>query len=459
MFFWVFLLEEGEPEYGVRGFFRDSSLTKIFFSTVFSSSGFGIIFIILPFYIYAVIDRKDVTFYGLILTLTYVLSVLLILPSGIFADRFSRILLIRVGSVSSSIGGFLLYFASNWQGLLVGSLLLYSSYPLFTPSLSAIIADRTTGYGKDLAYSIFYGTNLAFFAVGNVMLYAFQLMNIEFDLEGLRFTVLIFALFNLIAGVIAFTIKHKRVPNRNKVKDSSDEDVFEGESDSGKIDNSSSDAKGGVFGFLGRNMAWRPVLINLILGLGAGFMVPFFMLFFEDRFSVEIGTIGLIFAVQQVFMALGNFVAPLISRSIRRIPTMALTEIAAIICAIYLAFTQNLTLAIIAFIARGALMNVANPLIQSLMMDLVGEEYRGTASANIALAFSVGNIPSPYISSIIINSQKDFAPSLLIYTPSLLIMSAIYSIAVMVVASLNRVDKEAMKKHLPAKAIPPPEMI
>ncbi len=452
MFFWVFLLEEGGPEFGVRNFFRDSSLTKIFFATVFSSSGFGILFIILPFYVFAVIGRDDYSFYGILISLSFILSILIIVPSGVFADRFSRVFLIRVGAITSSIGGFLLLFAGNWQGLLVATLLIYSSYPLFTPSIAAIIADRTTGYGKDLAYSIIYGSNLAFIAVGNILLYAFQIMNIDFDLEGLRSIILVFALFNLIAGIIAFTIRHKYNPNRNKLKDSSEKDVFWGETNSWKIDNSKDDDKGGIFGFLRKNMAWKLVLIHLILGFGAGFMVPFFMLFFEDRFGLEIGTIGLIFAVQQVFMALGNFSAPLISRIIRRIPTMVLTEIAAIICAIYLAFSQNLTLAIIAFIARGSLMNVANPLAQSLMMDLVGEKYRATASANLTLAFSAGNTPSPFISGVIIGKQNSFAPSLLI-------MSSIYSIGVVVVASLNRVDKEAMKKRKLAKTIIPPEIM
>jgi len=452
MIFWVFLLEEGEPEYGVRNFFRDSSLTKIFFSTVFSSAGYGVLFIILPFYVFAVIGRDDYSFYGILISFSFILGVFLIVPSGVFADRFSRVLLIRVGAITSSIGGFLLVFAGSWQGLLVATLLIYSSYPLFSPSLAAIVADRTTGYGKDLAYSIIYGINLAFIAVGNLLLYAFQIMNIDFDLEGLRFTILIFALLNLIAGIIAFTIKHKYIPNRNKIKDSSDEDVFCGETNSGSSDNIKDDTNGGIFGFLRRNTAWKLVLINLILGFGAGFMVPFFMLFFEDRFGLEIGTIGLIFAVQQVFMALGNFSAPLISRIIRRIPTMVITEIAAIICAIYLAFSQNLTLAIIAFIARGSLMNVANPLAQSLMMDLVGENYRATASSTLALAFSSGNTPSPFISGVIIERQNSFAPSLLI-------MSSIYSIGVVVVASLKSVDKEAMKKRKLAKTITPPEIM
>ncbi len=448
----MFLLEEGGSEYGVRDFFKDSAMVKIFLTTVFSSSGYGIYYIIIPFYVFDVIDKSDYYFLGIYFGIAFVVSTLLILPSGIIADRFSRIFLIRIGSITSSIGGFILLLASGRQELLVASLLIATSYPLVVPGLSAIIADRTpVGYGKDLAYSIVYGSNLGFFAVGNVLLYVFQVF-IGFDSEGLRFTILVFALFNLFAGIFAFSIRHKRPPNRNNVEDSLTGDVLKEDLFPRSIDNNSDDASGGIFRFLHRNMAWRVVLINLMLGFGAGFIVPFFPVFFEDRFGLKPGTIGLIFAAQQVFMALGNFCAPLFSRAIRRVPTMALTESAAIICALYLAFSYNLALAIIAFIARGALMNVANPLMQSLMMDLVGENYRATATSTLGLTFSAGNAPSTIMSGRIIDERNS-------YVPSFLMMCSIYSLVVMVVSSLNRTDKEVIEKNLTVKTVTSPEMM
>ena len=59
---------------------------------------------------------------------------------------------------------------------------------------------------------------------------------------------------------------------------------------------------------------FKLVLPAMLIGLGAGLIIPFLNLYFRDRFGLSEGAIGVLFSVMQAFMVAGNLFGPAVSR-------------------------------------------------------------------------------------------------------------------------------------------------
>ncbi len=117
-----------------------------------------------------------------------------------------------------------------------------------------------------------------------------------------------------------------------------------------------------------------------ILGLGAGMIVIFFNVFFAQVFSADSSLIGIIFAINTVVLAVGNFTAPALSDRIGKVRTVVVTEALSIPFLLMISWAPVLYLAVIAYVARTVLMNMAGPVAQALFMECLTKEERATAT-------------------------------------------------------------------------------
>ncbi|MFB6470115.1 MAG: MFS transporter [Vulcanisaeta sp. AZ3] len=122
----------------------------------------------------------------------------------------------------------------------------------------------------------------------------------------------------------------------------------------------------------------KRLLPEAIIGLGAGIIIPLFSLWFYLKFHVNIVNLSLVYVISNATLALGTLMAPKISRLINsRVVSVTLLEglatgVLAIMPSIY-----NLLVLLALFIIRNTLMNMANPLLTSLINELVPREERG----------------------------------------------------------------------------------
>jgi MFS family permease len=115
------------------------------------------------------------------------------------------------------------------------------------------------------------------------------------------------------------------------------------------------------------------------VGLGAGMIVMFFNLFFTHEFPIDSGLLGVIFGVNTIILSLGNFLAPALADRIGKVRTVVLTEALSIPFLLTLSFADTLQLAVLGYIARNVLMNMAGPVSNAFFMEGLSKQERATA--------------------------------------------------------------------------------
>ncbi|MGC9153780.1 MAG: MFS transporter [Vulcanisaeta sp.] len=122
----------------------------------------------------------------------------------------------------------------------------------------------------------------------------------------------------------------------------------------------------------------KRLLPEALIGLGAGVIIPLFSLWFYLKFHINIASLGIVYAISNATLALGTLMAPTISKLLRSrvISVVTLEGLATGVLAI-MPSIYNLPLLLALFIVRNTLMNMANPLLTSLINELVPREERG----------------------------------------------------------------------------------
>ncbi len=129
---------------------------------------------------------------------------------------------------------------------------------------------------------------------------------------------------------------------------------------------------------------------GLIVGIGAGLSIPFLNLYFKDVFQAATNVIGLFYGGQQVLMIVGLLVAPVIAERIGKIRTVVLSQLVSIPFLIVLGLTTNIFFAVIAFLVRAALMNMAQPLFTNYAMEKVKHDEQPFTNALLVIAWTAG---------------------------------------------------------------------
>jgi predicted MFS family arabinose efflux permease len=160
-----------------------------------------------------------------------------------------------------------------------------------------------------------------------------------------------------------------------------------------------------------------------VLGLGAGLVIPFLNLYFKERFLLRASTIGVFFAILQLFMLGGILIGPLLSKKVGMIKTIVGTQLSSIPFMLVLAFTYRLPLAVGSFLFRGALMNMSQPIFTNFAMEKVKVEEQTLTNALIMLSWNLSWAISANLGGRLIKAYS-FTPPLLI-TVGLYIISSI----------------------------------
>lgn len=165
------------------------------------------------------------------------------------------------------------------------------------------------------------------------------------------------------------------------------------------------------------------IIPKMLVGLGAGLVIPFMNLYFKDVFHQEAGSIGLIFSLGQIVLFFAMMAAPILTKRFGMLLSIVLTELFSIPFMLILALTQHLGLAITAFILRGALMNMNGPIAGNFEMELVRKEEQPLTNAISSLAWNGAWTVSAHWGGAIIEDhsfQYSFYMTILLYLGSAL---------------------------------------
>ncbi len=116
-----------------------------------------------------------------------------------------------------------------------------------------------------------------------------------------------------------------------------------------------------------------------IVGLGAGMIVMFFNLFFANEFAADAELVGIIFAINTVVLSAGNFLAPAMADRIGKVRTVVITEALSVPFLLLIYSAPTIQLAVLGYVTRTVLMNMAGPVSNAFFMEGLAKEERATA--------------------------------------------------------------------------------
>jgi predicted MFS family arabinose efflux permease len=129
------------------------------------------------------------------------------------------------------------------------------------------------------------------------------------------------------------------------------------------------------------------VIPSLMIGLGAGLIIPFLNLYFRDRFGLDEAAIGLLFAAMQGFMVISNVFGPTISRRLGLVRGVVLTQLSSVPFMVVLAMSHWYPAVVGAFFLRSALMNMNQPLASHFAMEVVPERDHAITNSLLSLSW------------------------------------------------------------------------
>jgi MFS family permease len=139
-----------------------------------------------------------------------------------------------------------------------------------------------------------------------------------------------------------------------------------------------------------RSLLVKLVTNYLLVGMGAGLIMPFFNLYFAHRFGADASQIGRYFSVAQVITLVATLVGPVIAQRAGKLKTVTWLQLASLPFLVTLGFENTLWVAVLAFWGRSALMQMSSPLLNAYAMERVPAGLRARAVGLDNAAWYVG---------------------------------------------------------------------
>jgi MFS family permease len=279
------------------------------------------------------------------------------IPLGLLADRFGRRKMLILGNIAQ--GGALLGFALTTN---VGLLVAFGAAEgvgeaAFAVSLSALIADRAGDAKRTPAFSLGFFVNWIGMALGAALTnFTVVVANAE-----------LFALLGLVdvavtpIALLVTDTPHLVAPRKDILPKKS-----------GRVLK-----KYGVYA--------------ACLGLGSGFFTTLMTYWFKGRFGVPDHTSGNVLVFSYFVTAGVILLAPRLARRLGTAKTIVATQALATIVMLGVPASPIFAISGTIYVVRVFLMNLGNPLGQSLLMGFVSPDDRGAASGLVAVANRLPN--------------------------------------------------------------------
>ena len=136
-------------------------------------------------------------------------------------------------------------------------------------------------------------------------------------------------------------------------------------------------------------VALRLAVIGGLIGLGAGLFLPYLNVYFVQQLGASPAVYGWISGASTLTRLGATLLAPAVAGRLGTVGAIAGTQLASVPFLLLLGFAPQLGLAALAFLIRGALMNMAFPLQTSFTMGALRPALRGTGNALLILAGNV----------------------------------------------------------------------
>lgn len=348
--------------------------TYLIYASIMPSVVYGLLFTDLSYYLTA-IQGVPADFMGIVITSMGVSAFVASIILGIAADVFGRKKMIIGGTVLASLIIVVFAFTADPVILILAALLEGISEGAVFSSTTALLADKAQNKKRNSVFSLHaFAQSIAFgigsFAVPAVLV--FELYGFS-EVESHILLYVSVAILNLISTILLLKVQEsaKLKKTRKKMRD-----LLPGKS---------------------KNVLFKYTFTGAIIAFGAGLVVPLMTLWFHLQYGISDAISAPILAVSSLLIGIATLTAPYLAEKLGLIKAIFITQIASTIFMFIIPFSPTYALAGFVYGMRALLMNMATPLSQSMIMGLVAEDERGSASGITGALWRLPNALSTFI--------------------------------------------------------------
>ena len=241
------------------------------------------------------------------------------------------------------------------------------SYTFFQVSVLPYIMRNTSKENQSHAIALSFATNSFGMILSGLLIYIFDNLT---SLDNGQILMLI-SLIGLFGLKYVFQINTDDITNKSRIK----------------LTKFSSD--------LDWLLISKAVIPTLIIAVGAGLTIPFINLFFFHNFYIEAADFALIGSCTSVLVAISSLFVPKIKSRFGYKKGITISQSIAVCALVILATTEFFTdywfafpVALLCYLLRAPLMNMAAPMTSQLTMNYVGKDNQEMLSAIMAAIWS-----------------------------------------------------------------------
>lgn len=318
-------------------------------------------------------EIQHVSNWGLAIGAMGVTLVALSIPFGLLADRYGRLKMLVLGNICASLSLFGFALTSDFSLIILIAILEGAGEAAYAVSFVALIAEKAGDEKRTPAFSLLAFLGWIAGALGNYIILTVPALQARGYSFGQAHVLLyeIVAILSLAVTPFLFLVKESSVRRQGK----------------GILPRKS-------LGVLGKFGAY-----SVLIALGAGLFVPIMAYWFKAAYGVtDVVSLNFLGATY-LLTAFVVFISPRLAKKLGLVKATVVTQASSTFFMLAVPLSPTFTISASVYLVRVFLMNLSNPLTQSLIMGLVSPDERGMASGITASMWRLPNSLSVYAGS------------------------------------------------------------
>jgi MFS family permease len=307
----------------------------------------------------------DPTLTGVVGSVMGLSLVALSIPLGVLADRRGRRKMLLLGNVCASLSLMGFALTTNFAIYLLVAFLEGTGEAAFAVSVSALVADKAGDQKRTAAFSLLAFLGWVSGAVGGFVI------STVLALQGLGLGA---REAHIVLYVVVGLLNLSITPLLLKIT----------ESPVVKIRKGILPRKSGA-------VLKRYIAYSISIAVGAGLFVPLMGFWFFKAYGVTDAVSGPVLGVTNLLTAAVVFMSPRLAKKFGLVRATVMTQASSMIFMVFIPSSPTFSVAASLYLVRVFLMNLSNPLTQSLIMGLVSPDERGMASGITASLWRLPN--------------------------------------------------------------------
>jgi MFS family permease len=316
---------------------------------------------------------------GILISAQGIATIVASIPLGVLSDAYGRKYILAFGALAGAAALFAFSLTTDFSYLLGISVVLGFAEGASLTTWNALLADMTDNSNRNKVFSLSFVMVNVTTGVGLVLPGAFPALESLLGVTNYtlhRETLSLLGVASFITPLMLYMLLRNH------------EETYKPGKKWAGLKNKATLLK---LGFTG-----------IMIGFGAGFIVPLVGVWFYYRFGVADNYSGPILALSNILIGFSALAGPRLADRFGQLRAILLVTGSSMLFMLSMAFIPTFALAAGVYIVRSALMNMSGPLMDSFSMSIFPAEQRGLVSALSNVMFRLPNSFGTYFGGFIL---------------------------------------------------------